>query len=198
MSATIANDLFAVMEKQMGAAAVRAAAAAYLANSQGSAAAPAEKAPRPPMSEEHKAKLKAGREAALAKKAAEKAAGGAPAEPVKAAPSPQSDSSGQKKRGPKPLAEMTAEERAIHDAKVAERAAKKAMEKAAVQPPTTVQQADPTIFAEFTHKGVKYLRNMRGDLLSSEYEWVGRFDGKNIDTKFAKPADLEDEEEAAE
>ena len=143
--------------------------------------------------------MKANREAALAKKAAEKAAGGAPAEPVKAAePSPQSDSSGPKKRGPKPLAEMNAEERAAHDAKVAERAAKKAAEKAAVQPPVTAQQADPTIFAEFTHKGVKYLRNMRGDLLTTEYDWVGRFDGKNINTQFPKPADLEEEEEAAE
>ena len=256
MSATIANDLFAVMEKQMGAEAARAAAAAYLANSQGSAAAPADKPKRviteeqkakmkagreaalakkaaekaaggapvepvaapvkaaepvaaPPaeaekpkrvISDEQKAKMKAGREAALAKKAAEKAAGGAPAEPAEKAaePSPQSDSSGPKKRGPKPLAEMTSEERAIHDAKVAERAAKKAMEKAAIQPPVTAQQADPTIFAEFTHKGVKYLRNMRGDLLTPEYEWVGRFDGKNINIQFPKPADLEDEEEETE
>ena len=257
MSATIANDLFAVMEKQMGAEAARAAAAAYLANSQGSAAVPADKPKRksqfdgmseeeaaakkaeigarlkagreakkaaekaaggapaepvkaaapvasapvaaaPTEAEKQKAKMKANREAALAKKAAEKAAGGAPAEPVKAAePSPQSDSSGPKKRGPKPLAEMNAEERAAHDAKVAERAAKKAAEKAAVQPPVTAQQADPTIFAEFTHKGVKYLRNMRGDLLTTEYDWVGRFDGKNINTQFPKPADLEEEEEEA-
>lgn len=183
MPSSIATDLFAVMEKQMGAEAARAAAASYLANSQGSAvvekaarppmtdehkaklkagreaalakkaaaaseppkapspAAPVEVKQRPPMTEEHKAKLKAGREAALAKKAAEKAAGAAassdsepPAPPSPAAePSPQSDSSGPKKRGPKPLKDMTAEERAAHDAKVAERAAKKHAEKAAQQ-----------------------------------------------------------------
>ena len=177
MPSSIATDLFAVMEKQMGAEAARAAAASYLANSQGSAvpqrppmseeqkakmkagreaaaakkaaekaagsepvpsppkapvAAPAEEKKRPPMTEEHKAKLKAGREAALAKKAAEKGELPMPKAPS-AEPSPQSDSSGPKKRGPKPLKDMTAEERAIHDAKVAERSAKKAAEKAAQQ-----------------------------------------------------------------
>ena len=39
---------------------------------------------------------------------------------------PQAEPLQQKKRGPKKLADMTAEERAIHDAKVAERKAKKA------------------------------------------------------------------------
>ena len=194
MSSSIAIDLFAVMEKQMGAEAARAAAAAYLANSQGSAA--PEKAQRPPMSEEHKAKLKAGREAALAKKAAEKAAGAPPAEP-----SPQSDASGPKKRGPKPLKDMNAEERAIHDAKVVARAAAKALEKAVGAPaaaPSPSKASDPTVFAPFSHKGVQYLRNARGDLLTPAYDWVGRWDGKAIDTKFAKPADLEDESSADE
>jgi hypothetical protein len=192
MPSSIATDLFAVMEKQIGPEAARAAAVSYLANSQGSAV--AEKAPRPPMSEEQKAKMKAGREAAIAKKAAdkaagiaepvkveqpaekpkrksqfdgmseeeadakkaeigarlkagreaaaakkvaEKAAGGAESEsapsPPKDQPSPQSDSSAAKKRGPKPLKDMTPEERAAHDAKVSERSAKKAAEKAAKQ-----------------------------------------------------------------
>ena len=230
MSSTIATDLFAVMEKQMGAEAARAAAAAYLANSQGSAAPTrppmsaehkaklkagreaalakkaaekaagasspeepaAEKAPRPPMSEEHKAKLKAGREAALAKKAAEKAAG-APA----AAPSPPAE---PKKRGPKPLKDMNAEELAVHKAKVVARAAAKALvggAAPAAAAPSPSHAADPTVFAPFTHKGVSYLRNSRGDLLTPEYEWVGRYDGKAIDTKFPKPADLEDEGSAA-
>ena len=182
MPSSIATDLFAVMEKQIGPEAARAAAMSYLANSQGSAV--AEKAPRPPMSD----KQKAGREAAIAKKAADKAAG--IAEPIKveqpaekpkrksqfdgmseeeaaakkaeigarlkagreakkaaekvaeqaekeaeksAEPSPQSDSSAAKKRGPKPLKDMTPEERAAHDAKVSERSAKKAAEKAAKQ-----------------------------------------------------------------
>jgi hypothetical protein len=181
MPSSIAIDLFAVIEKQIGSEAARAAATAYLANSNGSAEKPkrvlsdehkakmkagreaaaakkaaggseSESAPSPVkatvpvaseekpkriISEEQKAKMKAGREAALAKKAAEKAAGGAESEsapsPPKNQPSPQSDSSASKKRGPKPLKDMTAEERAIHDAKVAERSAKKAAEKAALQ-----------------------------------------------------------------
>jgi hypothetical protein len=229
MSSTIATDLFAVMEKQMGAEAARAAAAAYLANSQGSAAPSrppmsaehkaklkagreaalakkaaekaagasspeepaAEKAPRPPMSEEHKAKLKAGREAALAKKAAEKAAGAPAPEP-----SPPAE---PKKRGPKPLAAMNAEELAVHKAKVVARAAAKALVNvgAPAAAPSPSAAADPTVFAPFTHKGAQYLRNSRGDLLTPEYEWVGRYDGKAIDTKFPKPADLEDEGSAA-
>jgi CHASE3 domain sensor protein len=117
-----------------------------------------------------------------------------------------SDTSSQKRRGPKKLSEMSAEERAAHDKKVAERKAAKATSVVAAAPaaaevplpaspvPVAAEESH-TIFAPFTYKGVNYLRNKRGDLLTEEYEWVGRYNSaaKTIDTKFAKPADLEDE-----
>jgi hypothetical protein len=42
--------------------------------------------------------------------------------------------------------------------------------------------------------GVSYLRNCRGDILSEDYDWVGRYDDKTkkIDRGFKKPADLEE------
>lgn len=180
------------------------------------AAAPAvaEEKPKKVLSEEQKAKMAAGRAAAKAKKeaaaAAAPSAAAADAVPVAdAVPAPEadgnaSDTSSQKRRGPKKLSEMSPEERAAHDKKVAERKLAKAAAPAAAAVPLPASPAPvaaaadengPTVFAPFTHKGVSYLRNMRGDLLTEEYEWVGRYNSatKTIDTKFAKPADLEDE-----
>jgi hypothetical protein len=118
-----------------------------------------------------------------------------------------SDTSSQKRRGPKSKAElaaMSAEERAEYKKKAAERKAKKAAKAAApaaaevplpASPAPVAAEESHTVFAPFTYKGVNYLRNKRGDLLTEEYEWVGRYNSaaKTIDTKFAKPADLEDE-----
>jgi hypothetical protein len=84
-------------------------------------------------SDEHKAKLQAGLAAYRAKKAAEKTGG----EPAPAADSSGASDAGsatsQKRRGPKKLSEMTAEELEAHKAKVAERKAKKAKEAAAAE-----------------------------------------------------------------
>lgn len=88
-------------------------------------------------SDEHKAKLQAGLAAYRAKKAAEKAAGGGAAEPAE--PAEKHDSSGaydsgsatsHKRRGPKKLSEMTAEELEAHKVKVADNKAKRAAKKA--------------------------------------------------------------------
>ena len=95
-------------------------------------------APRPKkvLSPEHLAKLKAGAEAARAKKAAE-ASGAAPAPPSPSEEKParesdaESSTSSQKRRGPKKLADMTAEELEAHKAKVAANAALSPEEKAA-------------------------------------------------------------------
>jgi hypothetical protein len=74
--------------------------------------------------------LKAFLEAKKAKKAAAAAAADAETEPDE--PEPVVTPPIAKKRGPKPLANMTAEERAAHDAKVAERkVAKEAKARAA-------------------------------------------------------------------
>ena len=172
----------------------------------------AEEKPKKVLSKEQKEKMAAGRAAAKAKKEAAAAAApsAAAAVPVaEAVPAPEadgnaSDTSSQRRRGPKKLSEMSPEKRAAHDKKVAERKLAKAAAPAAAAVPLPASPAPvaaaadengPTVFAPFTHKGVSYLRNMRGDLLTEEYEWVGRYNSatKTIDTKFAKPADLEDE-----
>jgi len=105
--------------------------------------------PKRILTPEHLAAMKAGREAKAAEKAAgkpaEKAAG-KPAEKAAGKPAEKaaegSDSgSATKKRGPKKLVDMTPEERAVHDAKVAERkAAKDAM--------TPEQKAEAKLKAE--------------------------------------------------
>jgi hypothetical protein len=57
------------------------------------------------------------------------------AEPLpQAEPQPEPLAQAKKKRGPKKVADMTAEEKAVHDAKVAERKAKKAAPATAVEP----------------------------------------------------------------
>ena len=188
------------------------AAAAPAAAAPADAPAAAEEKPKKVLSKEQKEKMAAGRAAAKAKKEAAAAAAPSAADAVPVAdavPAPEadgnaSDTSSQKRRGPKKLSEMSPEERAAHDKKVAERKLAKAAAPAAAAVPLPASPAPvaaaadengPTVFAPFTHKGVSYLRNMRGDLLTEEYEWVGRYNSatKTIDTKFAKPVDLEDE-----
>ena len=206
MSSISLNSLFQSLEAQVGKEALQAAFAAYSSDSP--VAAPAAKPKRvgKPLTEEHKAKLAAGRAAAKAKKEAAKAAEPA-AEPEPAAAPAKEDgnestSSSQKKRGPKAKKDMTPEELAAHKLRVAENAAKRKAKKAletvaAVPLPASSDEADkpdPSVFAESVIKGTKYLRNFRGDLLTEGYEWVGRYNGKTIDTTFAKPADLEDDE----
>jgi hypothetical protein len=58
---------------------------------------------------------------------------------------PQAELQPQKKRGPKKLADMTAEERAIHDAKVAERKAKKAAAPQPAAAPEPVPEPEPVV-----------------------------------------------------
>jgi hypothetical protein len=103
--------------------------------------------PKRVMTEEQKAKMKAGREAAKAKKEADAARvvavsmmaelmghGEVPDEIAALAVPTVTPDQKLKKRGPKKLEDMTAEERAKHDAKKAERQAKKAADKAAGKP----------------------------------------------------------------
>jgi len=208
MSAITLNALFVSLEAQVGKEALVTAMTAYSTGSAAPATAPAKpKRVGKPMTEEHKAKMAAGREAAKARKAAAAAAAAsgetpAPAPEPTAADGNESTSSSQKKRGPKRKSDMTPAELAAHEVKVAERKAKKATAKAtaaaAVPLPVSSDEneQDPAVFPEFTIKGTKYLRNYRGDLLNTNYEWVGRYDEKTIDTTFKRPSDLvaDDEE----
>jgi len=211
MSSISLNTLFKSLEAQVGKDTLQAAFVAYsgaqhvaaakqeapvaAAKQEAPVAAAAAGAPSPVL--DAKAKLKAAREAAAARKAAAAAPAPAPAPAPAADVSDGGDStaSSQKRRGPKKLSDMTAEERAAHDAKISKRKAEKAAgQPLPASPPLATE--DPTVFAEFTHAGVKYLRNMRGDLVEPvTFDWVGRFDSKTktIDTKFPQPADLADE-----
>jgi hypothetical protein len=58
--------------------------------------------------------------------------------------------------------------------------------------PVAAAEEDITEFAPVKIQGKSYLRNCRGDLLTEEYDWVGRFENGKINTKFAKPEDLEE------
>ncbi len=127
--------------------------------------------PKRVMTDEQKAKMKAGREAAKAKKAAaldqtvakieatveaEVLAGVATKEAARVAVSMAAELMGHgevpeeqpvqqvKKRGPKKLEAMTPEERAKHDAKKAERQAKKAADKAAGRPTVDTDDSSAT------------------------------------------------------
>ena len=209
MSSISLNTLFKSLEAQVGKDTLQAAFVAYsgaqhvaAAKQEAPVAAAKQEAPvaaagAPSPVLDAKAKLKAAREAAAARKAAAAAPAPAPAPAPAADVSDGGDStaSSQKRRGPKKLSDMTAEERAAHDAKISKRKAEKAAgQPLPASPPLATE--DPTVFAEFTHAGVKYLRNMRGDLVEPvTFDWVGRFDSKTktIDTKFPQPADLADE-----
>ena len=110
------------------------------------AASVADAKPKRVMTDEQKAKMKAGRDAAKAKKEADAARvvavsmaaelvghGEVPDDIAALTVAPEAKPE-LKKRGPKKLEDMTPEERAKHDAKKAERQAKKAADKAAGRP----------------------------------------------------------------
>jgi len=116
MSITISKNIFATLD-----AALQATILAAINDSQAK--------PKRVLTDEQKAKMKAGREAAAAKKKLE-----TPTEEV------ASDSgSSEKKRGPKKLADMTPEERTAHNEKVAARKATKAAKAAKSSEATPVE-----------------------------------------------------------
>jgi hypothetical protein len=43
---------------------------------------------------------------------------------------------------------------------------------------------------EWEHEGITYYKNERNDVLSLENEWVGRWNGKEIDESVLEPADF--------
>jgi hypothetical protein len=66
-------------------------------------------------------------------------------------------------------------------------------------PPPAAEEEDEedplTKFVPWTFKKASYLKNARGDVISEEFDWIGRFDEKagKIDRSFPQPADLETE-----
>ena len=59
----------------------------------------------------------------------------------------------------------------------------------AAAPPAPAKKVDLSFF-EWTHDGTDYFTNDRGDVVSVEFEWVGRFDGSKIDESAPEPEDL--------
>jgi hypothetical protein len=138
----------------------------------------AKKSGRPKMTDEQKAAAKVKREA---KKAAEAAA---PAAAPKAEAEAEED--GEFSDAPEEAAAPAA-------APVAPPPAPKkvvVMKPKAVAPPPP-KKLDLTFFP-WTYDGKKYITNDRGDVIEPEEgQWVGRFNGKSIDTSVPEPDDLE-------
>jgi hypothetical protein len=108
-----------------------------------------------------------------------------PASPVAAA-----EPEAKAKKARKPQSEETKK------AAAEKRAATKAKKAApAPLPASPVAAAEEIEFSTWTYKGTPYLKNENGDVLSEEFEWVGRYVEKTntIDRSVAKPAYLEEE-----
>jgi hypothetical protein len=63
--------------------------------------------------------------------------------------------------------------------------------KAVPAPAPPAKKLDLSFFL-WTHEGKDYYTNDRGDVVTTDFEWVGRFDGKSLDEKVPEPADLSD------
>ena len=55
--------------------------------------------------------------------------------------------------------------------------------------PEPVKKVDLSFFT-WTHEGKEYYTNDRGDVATTDFEWVGRFNGQTIDETVPEPADL--------
>jgi hypothetical protein len=123
---------------------------------------------RKPQSEETKAAAAAKRAATKAKKAAEAAEA-----------KPEAEVKPEAEAKPEPVAE----------AEPVATPAPKAKSKAKITPKP--KKVVDLFLDPFEHEGVEYLKNERGDMTSSDGEWVGRWTGSGIDTDAPAPADFE-------
>ena len=83
-----------------------------------------------------------------------------------------------------PAAEPAAAAPAVEKPAAAAPAAKKAVVKKA--------KVYDLNFNGWTFNGEDYITNERGDVLTMEGDWVGRFDGKIIDEKVERPTDIDE------
>lgn len=60
------------------------------------------------------------------------------------------------------------------------------------RPPLPAKKAVDLSFYPWEHKGVDYYTNDRSDVVSTEFDWVGRFNGTTIDETVEAPEDLSD------
>ena len=134
---------------------------------------PAEKKARKPQSEETKAAAALKRAATKAANAAASASSGTNAAASAASGTNAAASAVPPKPiGPKPAAAAAA----------------------APPPSPDDDENEITDFTPTVIKGKPYIRNKRGDVMTEDYVWVGRYSEakREIDTKFPKPADLEE------
>jgi hypothetical protein len=92
------------------------------------------------------------------------------------------------KKTRKPMSEETKK------AAAAKRAATKAKKAAAAAAGATDAESvadEITDFSPFEYKDKNFVKNARGDVMTESLEWVGHWDGKKLDKKAPKPADLE-------
>ena len=142
----------------------------------------AKKSGRPKMTEEQKAAAKLKRDA---KKAAEAAAPAAP----KAEPKAEED--GEFSDVPEEAAPAAAAAAAPAPSAPPAAAPKKVIMKPKAVAPPPPKKLDLTFFP-WTYDGKKYITNDRGDVIEPEEgQWVGRFNGKSIDTSVPEPADMD-------
>jgi len=147
------------------------------------------KGSRGPQSEEVKAAAKLKREANRAKKAAAEAESKAESE----------GEASESEEVPEPPPAPVAPPPAPTVVKVAIKATTVKPATAAV--PTPAPKAAPKaktpkkvidlILDEWVHEGITYYKNERNDVVSTDNEWVGRWNGKEIDRSVLEPADFE-------
>jgi len=130
-----------------------------------------DKKPRKPQSEETKAAAALKRAATKAAKAAKPAA----AEAAKAAKPAAAEAS-----------EAEAEAEAVEVSPPVAAAPPKAKAKITPKPKKVDLALDP-----WSHDGEEYYKNERGDVLSTDGEWVGRWNGAAIDTTVPEPEDFD-------
>jgi hypothetical protein len=153
----------------------------------------------------HEAKSKATRErrdAQMAAKAAEKAsASGSDAESESGASAAAKPASKRSEAAKARFADPAAKE-ALRARLAAGKAAKKAAAAggaaaasapaAAAEKPAEKPATVDLNFESWEFEGASYAKNARGDVISEEGDWVGRFDGSKIDKSVAKPTDIDE------
>jgi hypothetical protein len=147
----------------------------------------------------------------ISKRAEAKAAAAAAAPPAEEGAEAAEGAEGAEAPAPKPKRQWSEETKAAAAAKRAATLAKKAASgggaaaAAAAAPAAAAPAGKPLVikpksapaakpldlsFFAWTHEGKSYLTNDRGDVLTEDCEWVGRFDGKKIDETVVEPEDL--------
>ncbi len=107
------------------------------------------------------------------------------------APAPKKKRAVAKKEAPAPAA-PAADAAPAEAAEAAPAPTKKAIAikpKKAAPAPEPAKKVDLSFFA-WTHDGTDYYTNDRGDVVTTDWEWVGRFNGSVIDETVPEPDDL--------